>query len=94
MKNGILKTLLYYGIGFGIGGIAFLNVKKHYAHAPGLHHLIMFLTMVIGIVWTLVALVMYFRKRTKNLAGILIGHISIILVIVLYMTYEYYRFPN
>jgi hypothetical protein len=40
MKKGILKTLLFYGIGFGIAGVSYLTIGHSYIHAPGVHHFI------------------------------------------------------
>jgi hypothetical protein len=60
MKNRIFRTLLFYGIGFGIAGIAYAIIGNAYIHAPGVHHLILFLTLVIGIIWTLVSVGIFF----------------------------------
>lgn len=79
MKKGILKTLLFYGIGFGIAGIVSFTVKSTYIHGPGLHHFIIFFTLVIGLIWALISFGIYiFKRKTQVLKGILITNIIII----------------
>ena len=62
MKKGILKTLLFYATGFGIAGISYVTIGHPYIHAPGAHHFILFFTLVIGIIWTLINIGIYFFK--------------------------------
>ncbi len=79
MKKGILRTLVFYGIGFGIAGIAYSIIGNPYIHAPGVHHLILFLTVVIGLIWTLISLgVFIFKGKSQKLKGIIITNAIII----------------
>jgi cytochrome bd-type quinol oxidase subunit 2 len=88
MKNGIVRTLLFYGIGFGIAGIIYLIVGNPYIHAPGLHHLIMLLTLILGIIWTVYSIIIYFLKRkTQTLFEIIITNLIIILSLLFYIFY-------
>ena len=85
MKKGILKTLIFYGIGFGIAGIISLTVKNTYMHGPGLHHFIIFLTFIIGVIWTLVSLFLLFNKSTDTLKGIVMANAVIIFSILIFL---------
>jgi hypothetical protein len=49
MNKGFLKAVLYYLAGLGLAGINYLTVGHEYIHAPGLHHIIIFLTFIGGI---------------------------------------------
>ena len=91
MKIGILKTILFYGIGFGIAGISYLIFGHPYIHAPGAHHFIMFFTLVIGIIWTLASFgVFIFKTKTDKLKGIVITNSIIILSCFLYVLVPFY----
>ncbi|WP_299315999.1 hypothetical protein [uncultured Aquimarina sp.] len=91
MKTGILKTLLFYGIGFGIAGIAYAIIGNPYIHAPGVHHLILFLTLVIGIIWVLISIgFFFFKAKTDKLKGIIITNSIIILSCFLYVAIPIY----
>ena len=91
MKKGILRTLLFYGIGFGIAGISYVTIGHPYIHAPGVHHLILFLTLIIGIIWTLTSIgVFIFKSKTDKLKGIIIANSIIILSCFLYVAIPIY----
>ena len=95
MKKGILKTLLFYGIGFGIAGIAYAIIGNPYIHAPGIHHLILFLTLIIGVIWTLISLVIYFFKvKTEKLKGIIISNSLVIISCFLIVAIPIYLDSN
>ena len=86
MKKGILKTLVFYGIGFGIAGLVYLIFGHPYIHAPGFHHLILFLTLIAGLVWTLIILFAFLKKgRTRERKGILITSSLILISSFLYV---------
>ncbi len=86
MKKGVLKTLLFYAIGFGIAGISYLTIGHPYIHAPAIHHIIIFLTLVIGIIGTLISLLLYlFKTKTPLLKGILITNSIIITACFLFI---------
>ena len=91
MKSGILKTLMLYGIGFGVAGISYLTIGHPYIHAPGLHHLILFLTLVTGLIWTFISLgKFYFKIKTLELKGIIITNSIIIISCFLYVVIPIY----
>ena len=91
MKKGILKTLLFYGIGFGVAGIAYAIIGNPYIHAPGVHHLILFLTLVIGLFWTLSSCgIFFFKVKTDNLKGIIFTNSLIIVSCFLYVSIPIY----
>ncbi|WMI68234.1 hypothetical protein [Mangrovimonas sp. YM274] len=95
MKKGILKTLLFYGIGFGIAGISYAIIGNPYIHAPGVHHLILFLTSIIGLIWTLISIGVYFFKaKTDSLKGIIITNSLIIISCFLYVSIPIYLNSN
>ena len=95
MKKGILKTLLFYGIGFGIAGIAYSIIGNPYIHAPGVHHLILFLTLVIGLIWTLISIgIFFFKTKTEKLKGIIISNSLIIISCFLYVAIPIYIDSN
>ncbi|WP_034894732.1 hypothetical protein [Gillisia sp. Hel_I_29] len=95
MKKGILKTLLFYVIGFGLAGIAYLIIGNPYIHAPGIHHLILFLTLVVGLIWMLISLGKFiFQKKTLNLKGIIITNSVIIIGSFLCVTIPIYLDQN
>ena len=91
MKTGIIRTLLFYGIGFGIAGISYTIIGHPYIHAPGVHHLILFLTLLIGLIWTLYSLgVFFFKTNTKKLKGIIITNSIVIVSSFLYVAIPIY----
>ncbi|WP_027391822.1 hypothetical protein [Aquimarina latercula] len=95
MKKGILKTSLLYGIGFGIAGIAYAIIENPYIHAPGFHHLILFLTLVVGLIWTLTSTgIFFFKERTDKLKGIIISNSLIITCCFLYVAIPIYLDSN
>ncbi len=95
MKKGILKALLFYGIGFGIAGIAYAVIGNPYIHAPGIHHLILFLTLIIGLIWTLTSIVFFFFKaKTDKLKGVIITNSFIIICCFLYVAIPIYLDSN
>jgi len=90
MKKGILKTLLVYGIGFGIAGIISLTVKKQDYNAPihgpvlELEHLIILLTYIIGIVWSIISLFRLIHNPRESLKGIIVTNGFMILMIFVF----------
>ena len=95
MKKGILKTLLFYLIGFGIAGIAYTIIENPYTRAPRVHHLILFLTLVIGLNWTLGSCwIFFFKAKTDKLKGIILTNSLIIMSCFLYVTIPIYLDPT
>ncbi|AUC79950.1 hypothetical protein CW736_11505 [Nonlabens sp. MB-3u-79] len=86
MKIGIVRALIFYGIGFGIAGIVYLIIGHPYIHAPGIHHFILLLTVLIGLIWTIISLAIYFfKEKTKTLSGFILTNLIIIIGCALYI---------
>ncbi|WP_045468078.1 hypothetical protein [Winogradskyella sp. PG-2] len=95
MKKGILKTLLFYIIAFGIAGISYLTIGNPYKHASGVHHFLLFLTLIVSIVWTLASIgTFFFIKKTNTLKGIIIANSLLILCCILYVVIPIYLDSN
>jgi hypothetical protein len=91
MKSGIIRSLIFFGIGFGIAGIAYAIIGNPYIHAPGVHHIILLLTLVTGLIWTLISLVSFiFKSKSKKLKGTIITNILVILSCFLYVAIPIY----
>jgi hypothetical protein len=88
MKKGILTALVLYCIGFGLTGMSYIIFGYQYGHGPGLHHLIIVLTLLVGFFWVVGAARKYFfGERTGKLQGIILVHVVMILGFVFYMVY-------
>jgi hypothetical protein len=91
MKKGVFKTLLFYGIGFGIAGIVSLTVKSPHQNAPihgpvpELEHLIIFLTFFIGLIWTIVSFFRFLYNSKEKLKGIIITNGLMILSMLVFL---------
>jgi hypothetical protein len=71
MNQGLLKSILYYTIGFTLAWVSYLIIGPSY-HAPGLYHLIIFLTFLGGFFWLITATRKYFLgARSQNLKWIM-----------------------
>ena len=95
MKNiilkGIIKGLLYYGVGFLLAWVCYLIFGWEYIHAPGLHHLIGFLFLVGGLVFCLYYLILIVtRQREKVNYGFFLVHLTTLSSIIAYMIYSIY----
>ena len=87
MKIGLLRTLLFYGIGFGLAGLSYLIVGHPYMHAPGLHHIIILLTLIIGVIWFLASVVKFLKTKAPTLKGVVYSNLIVILCFVIYIAY-------
>lgn len=73
MNKGVLKALGYYVAGLVLACTSYLIVGYEYAHAPGLHHILVFLTFVGGLVWMIAAIARYASGyRSKSLKGMIL----------------------
>tara|TARA_B100000767_G_C19272122_1_gene331780 strand:- start:88 stop:372 length:285 start_codon:yes stop_codon:yes gene_type:complete len=83
MKKGILKTLIFYGIGAGIAIIVAMTKPHHntLTHGPvlELEDMVLFSTFIIGLIWTLVSFFKFLYNSSENLKGIIITNSLIIL---------------
>jgi len=83
MISAIGKSLILYVIGFSITAIIYYSADNHYAHGPNLYHLTFALTIFIGTIWLIVATIIYYIKRNRNMLGyILVNGIATISFVV------------
>ena len=84
--RGLWKGFLYYAIGTILTWLAYITVGWEYVHAPGLFHIVAFLFLLGGAIWTLYYFVLFLtgNKSKKNL-GVLTIHIIVILSLVISM---------
>jgi hypothetical protein len=89
MKNAIIKTLIYYFIGFAITLAIYLSTDNHYAHGPNLYHLTFLLTVLFGAIWFVIVTIRFFIDRDKELLGyiyvngiVTIGFVVFILIVM------------
>lgn len=86
MRNGIIQALILYVFGFIVSWITYLVVGHPYIHAPGLHHIIGLATILLGIVWGVVAMLLYaFRGRNRVNLGIFLTNLVVFLSFFLYV---------
>ena len=79
--KGILYVITYYIVGLGLAGLSYNIIGHPYAHAPGLHHLILLMTFAGGILWTIGAALKHFTIASSwTLKGILFTNIFAIAV--------------
>ncbi|NEU08179.1 hypothetical protein GZH53_07635 [Flavihumibacter sp. R14] len=88
MHTGFLRSILYYVIGLGLAGLSYLTVGHEYIHAPGLHHVIIFLTFIGGFLWLAGVTIRYFGgQRTEILKGIIFANLFMSVGFALFMVY-------
>lgn len=88
MNKGFLKSILYYSIGLGLAGISYSIVGHPYIHAPALHHILILLTFIGGVLWLVGAAIQYFTGlRTEKLRGIILTNLVMSLGFILFMAY-------
>lgn len=85
MLNGALFVFLYYALGFIAAWIAYESEETHYAHGPGLRELIIFLTLLIGFIWFVVAIVRYSDNRSQTLKGGILAHITVFIGFAIFL---------
>lgn len=77
--KGGLRAAAYYAIGFAIAWATYLFFGWEYIHAPGIHHLIGLLVLIIGVVLLIRRLVEFFKNSTNSLnKGALLIHFIVI----------------
>ncbi|MEE9408232.1 MAG: hypothetical protein V3V28_09170 [Polaribacter sp.] len=88
MKKGILLALSIYFIGFGVAWLIYMIFGHPYIHAPGFHHLMILLTFIVGVIWTIGTILQFFlTERPKKLKGFIITNLFIITCFILYISY-------
>ncbi len=86
MKIGIIEALLIYITGFILAWIVYSIFGHQYIHAPGFHHLIILLTFIIGVSWTIVSILFFFfKKKTSKSKAFIITNLIILSCFILYL---------
>lgn len=92
MTKGIVYTSIYYASGLSAAGLSYLIIGHPYIHAPGVHHIILFLTFIGGAAWLILAAIRYLIvKRSSFLAGVIAGNAVVIAAFVVVVWYEISR---
>jgi hypothetical protein len=85
MRIGIFQALIFYAFGLSMAGLAYLIIGNPYIHAPGIHHVILIGTLLIGLIWTLISLgIFFFKNKTKKLIGVIVTNLVITVGFALY----------
>jgi hypothetical protein len=82
---------MFYGIGTIIALVAYGLFGGGYAHAPGLHHLIILLMLVVGTIWLISNLFHIIRRSERFHQGNMIVHLIIAVAFISYLKYEEYK---
>lgn len=87
MKSGIINTLIFYVFGFSSAWVIYLIFGHPYIHAPGLHHIAILLTFLLGLIWAVISTIIYFAKnKTEKLKGIIITNLVLVIGFIIFMT--------
>jgi hypothetical protein len=88
LKAALIQSVIFYGTGFGMAALSYAIVGNPYIHAPGLHHIIVFSTLVIGLAWTIASIFLYyFKAKTKKTKYVIIINTIILSSCFLYILY-------
>ena len=88
MKEGIVRVVIFYGIGLGLTGLTYLIFGPALGHGPGPYIIIPFLTFLIGLFWTASTFRdYYFKNKTDQRKGIIYSNIIIIIILLLTIFY-------
>lgn len=66
MLKGIAFVIIYYTIGLLLSALAYWTYGQSYVHAPGLYHIMLFLTFAGGVLLMIVALVKHFTASSSS----------------------------
>jgi hypothetical protein len=72
--KGLIYTILYYLIGLLTSYIIYLIFGWEYIHSPGFHHLTFLLFLIIGFIWSLINIILFFKKKASFYKESLIVH--------------------
>ncbi|MFK5880429.1 MAG: hypothetical protein QM478_13145 [Flavobacteriaceae bacterium] len=87
LKFGILQTLAFYIFGLVAAWFIYMIFGNPYIHAPGIHHITIFLTFLIGFIWMIISLLLFFgKKKTDKLKGVIITNLILILIFIMYLS--------
>jgi hypothetical protein len=78
MLKGLFSVIVYYAAGFALAWLVYAAEETHYAHGPGPRELIVFLTLVIGVVWFLRTIVQYSISKSEKSKGGMLGHLIVL----------------
>ena len=88
MKRGILKTIIFYGIGLGLTGLTYIIFGPGYAHGPGFYIVIPFLTVLIGLFWTGSTIFHYFfKKDSDERRGLIYSQLTVFVLVIVTVLY-------
>jgi len=95
MKQGIIKALLIYVFGFGLAWLIYSIFGHPYIHAPGFHHFIIFFTLIVGIIWTIIAILnFYIKRKTQKLKSFIITNLIVIIGLISSFIYDMKDYNN
>ena len=87
--KGLIKGLLYYGVGFIAAWLTYIIFGWDYKHAPGLHHIVALLFLLGGVGLTLYYLILTLTGlKSKVNIGVFAVHVVMILIVVLYIVID------
>jgi len=72
--KGLIYTILYYLIGLLTSYIIYLIFGWEYIHSPGFHHLTFLLFLIGGFIWSLINIILFFKKKASFYKESLIVH--------------------
>jgi membrane-bound ClpP family serine protease len=83
---GVLKAVAYYTVGSAFVWVTYLVFGWEYMHAPGLHHLVGLLVLVIGAILLIRRLIEMFTNsgNSRNKGALLIHAIAVIVFILFF----------
>ncbi len=88
MGKGIISAIIYYLIGGATTGIVYAIFGQQYAHAPGPHYIVLFFTLLGGLLWAAISAYKFFvHRKSERLKGIIITNVVVVLCFVLIFSY-------
>ena len=85
MSKGVYSCLLFYGIGYGLASVLYLIFGYTYIHAPGIHHITILLTLIIGLSWLLVNIYALIKDKNAVLKDHIIANSIILFISLVYL---------
>jgi hypothetical protein len=85
MLKGIIHVSIYYCIGLLVAWGVYSMEETHYAHGPGPRELIVFLTLIGGAMWFMVAIARYISNRTEKLKGVVMTHFFVFVAVTIFI---------
>lgn len=90
MKSGVTRVVIFYASGLGLTTLTYFIFGAGLGHGPGLYLAIPFLMYIIGIVWTVMALWIYFVEggKTDKTKGIIYSNIVAVTILTSALLYS------